>query len=257
MLSLTAGRPPVERMDRIYQELIGHPVWPQRPSLAKSLQSRQATPLNLWTGHHVQMKQAVAGDVLFAESVDGLDFRIDVLGPAHDLRSRALESRGLVLRVVYGNFSILLPGMLDLEGQHHLARSFPADTLQSTVMVAPHHGTAFPPDLDRPDREQVWRGLTRYTLPLLEAVRSECIIFEFGNPRPVLDTTWRSAINVFDATTQFVGDFLEGGTVLRTDRDRAIMIHSDGESYAIDTQALRNRARGGDEDAVSDLAIGL
>ncbi|HMP89648.1 MAG TPA: ComEC/Rec2 family competence protein [Kiritimatiellia bacterium] len=246
------------RIASMYHELIGNPEWPLRPSLAKSLASRHRSALNRWADWYVAVNPVMAGQALFEENIDGIPFRIEVLGPDKQTpREHPIENLGLVLRIVYGDFAMLLPGSLHYEGQRYLADYVREDVLASSIMIVPHHAAAIPGRTDRPSRADVWRALEQSAGSLLEKVDPELAIVEFGSPRPVLGDPGRAATGVHDITRQFYADRLGEDAVLGTDRDLAIMIYSDGKSYTIDTMARRHRARGGELDAVSDLSIGF
>lgn len=243
---------------RMYEDLVVNPVWPQRFSLARELSGRGDTFVNRWGRWHVNVQAASAGMALFEENVDGKRFRIEVLGPGEARPSEfPVENSGLVLRVVYGDFAMLLPGSLHYEGQGALARAWPAEQLRAAVMTVPHHGAANPTGRDRPPRATVDSALTASAGSLLDKVQPERVIFEFGSPRPVLGDLGRAAVGVRDITTQFYTDRLGADALLSTERDLAITIHSDGRTFTIETLAQRHRAEGGEEGAVSDLQVGF
>ena len=247
-----------ERLDAMQGALIDDAVWPARRSLADALAERGDTPANRWANWYAPVVIARAGDVLFEEQHGGRRFAIEVIGPETPVASEhPVEDAGLALRVVYGDFALLLPGTRHLAGQAALAAATESAALQAAVMLAPHHGSAAPGQSDRPARTEVEVALAESAGPLLDAVRPEVVIFEFGNPRPVLGDAGRSVPGVYDITRAWYAERLGKNAILSTDRDLAVMIHSDGAGYTIDTQALRNRAEGGEDDAVSDLAIGL
>lgn len=247
-----------ERWRMMYHELISHPNWPRRPSLAKALAGRDDTLMNRLAQWRTVTTPAQPGDVLFAEDHEGKAFRIEVLGPlAADGLRHPIENQSIVLRVVYGDFAVLLPSALHFDGVRQLMNQWSSEALRANVLVVPHHGTANPGRSDRPARDEVWQALERYQRPLLESVQPERAIFEFGNPRPVLGMDGRTAINLFDLSRQFYAEIMGADNILSTDQDLAIFIHSDGRTYTIETQAERNRARGGDDDTVSDLSVGL
>lgn len=246
------------RTKSMSDELVVNPTWPARPSLSKALTSRHDSFVNRWAGWVVNRQVVQAGMVLFEETVDGKPFRIEVLHPGPGKWSEAtVENSSLVMRLVYGEVSILLPSALHYQGQRRLAEAWPEEQLRSQIMFVPNHGASIPDGLVRPTRAQVLRELEENTSLLLGKVRPELAVFEFGSPRPVLGDSGRTAVNVHDITRQYVADRVGEEGILSTDRDMAIMIHTDGSTYSIDTQALRNRAEGGEDDAVSDLAVGL
>jgi ComEC/Rec2-related protein len=244
------------RIDAMYHELVGHPQWPRRPALAKALAARDVSPVNRWANWSVAVTPVRTGMSLFEETVDGKSFRIEVLGPdENDVAAYPGEDRGLVLRLVYGDFAMLLPGALYYEGQRRLAQTRSPDQLRADVLVVPHHGAAIPGS--RPAREDVLRQLDAATAPLLDKVKPDVAVFEFGSPRPVLGDEGRPAAGVYDITRQYYADTLGEDALLGTDRDLAILLYSDGSTYTMETQARRNRASGGEEDAVSDLSVGF
>lgn len=251
-------RYPAERIERMYEDLVGNKRWPRRLALAPMLQARGPTQANQWSGRALTTRTAALGDVLFEETVDGQMFRIEVLAPdPRPVERHIVENNGLALRVVYGDFAMLIPGAMQYEGQQQLAEAWHDDQLRSQIIVVPHQGAANPTNVDRPDRVVVRRALDSYVQPLLDRVQPEVAIFEFGNPRPVLDMAGRTAINLLDITRLFYSERLGAENILSTDRDMAISIYSDGQTFAIETQAQRNRAQGGEDDAVSDLQVGL
>ena len=247
---------PLERFRRMYEECVAHSVWPQRPSLAKALASRGDTPVNRWSRWVVDVVVPERATALFEEWTGGKLFRIEVLPPGREPPGVfPVENRGLALRVVYGDFALLIPGSLQYEGQRQLVeKGFP---LRSQVLVAPHQGAALPELIDRPDRADVEWALNRYTRSLLEAANPEVVVMEFGSPRPVLGDFGRAAVSVHEITRRFYAERVGETSLYSTDRDLAVMVYSDGDAFHIDTQARRHRARGGEEDAVSDLSIGF
>jgi hypothetical protein len=44
---------------------------------------------------------------------------------------------------------------------------------------------------------------------------------------------------------------------MSTDRDGAVTAESDGHLWTLSTQADANRAQGGEDDAVADIAVGF
>jgi beta-lactamase superfamily II metal-dependent hydrolase len=187
---------------------------------------------------------------LFAEAGER-PFRIEVLGTSG---AAGVANQGVSLRVVYGDFAMLIGGTMDYDGQYALAQAG-APTAQ--VLLVPHQGAAHPGGGSQPERTVVEAALARGTAALFDRVQPEVALLEWGNPRPVLGMDGRTAINLYGLTRRFYQDRLGAESVLSTDRDHAIMVYSDGMSYALETQAMRNQAEGGEEDAVSDLAVGL
>lgn len=74
---------------------------------------------------------------------DGLrrdNFSINVLHPAGGVPHISLNNSSLVLRVVYGNQSVLLPADIESDVEDGLILS--GSPLRSTVLKVPHHGSA-------------------------------------------------------------------------------------------------------------------
>ncbi len=240
-----------------YQELVGNAQWPRRGALAAELARRGPTAVNTWAGWHVRAQTLHAGQALFEEQGPGGAFRIEVLGPVPGSEdARDFDNGSLVLRIVYGNFAALLTGDLQYDAVARLAARYPASTLSSQVMFLPHRGAA----LGRAygDFKPVLRGALGNELgALLEKVRPERVVAEWGTPRPVVGALSRDALIAHELARQYVIDRLGESAFLSTDRDLALMFASDGRGYSLVTQAELNRAAGGEEDAVSDLAVGL
>lgn len=261
--ALSAGVSPLylnpQRIDSISNELVVNPQWPKRPSLSRALASRHDSFINRWAGWVVDRQTVKSGMILFEENIGGKSFGIEVVSPPSTVAwsENPVENNSLVIRVVYGEFAMLLPSALHYEGQKRLADAWSDDRLQSRIMFVPDHGAAIPGNMDRPTRTQVQHKLNMHMAPLMNRVNPEIVLFEFGSPRPVLGDQGRTAIDVHAITRQFLADRVGEEGILSTDRDMAIMIYSDGVDYQIDTQALRNRAEGGEDDAVSDISVGL
>jgi ComEC/Rec2-related protein len=256
----TAPQPgyPIERQEQMYHELVGHPEWPRRPSLAKAIQSRGPSLMNRWSGKAMQVETLSAGTVLFAEETDGQPFRIEVLGPTLPLlAAHPVENNSVSLRIVHGDVAILIPGPLHLQGQARLAQQLRDAGLHAQVLVAPHQGTVNIDQWRTADARDIEPALRQHTGPLLEAAQPEIAIFEFNAPGPVLQEAHTTARHTYNISKQFYQKMIPDIQIFSTDSDQAILIHSDGRTATVDTQAARNRASGGEEDAVSDLSVGL
>ena len=212
------------------------PVLDAPGPLADVLASRSpASFRHRLAGTTVQPRRIAAGDVLFAStSPDGKPFRIEVLGPAPDD-----PDTPLTLRLVYGDFAFLLSGDLDFDQQHALLAAYPApdpadpdaaDPLAATIVVAPAHGAAgleattigMPPSYDV--------RLADVTGTLLRRAAPSTLIFEYGNPRPVVGDKFKTARKLHGAALRAAEDVLPGTELLATDTDGAVTILSDGTS---------------------------
>ncbi len=256
--SHVAAAYPIERLEGMYHEWLGHPRWSQRAALVPAMQTRGPHLANRLSGRHMVTRAVGPSDVLFEEMVEDVPFRIEVLSPdPRPFTQHVIENHGLALRVVHGDVAVLIPGHLHYEGQYRLAHAWHEDQLRAQVLVVPHLGSANPTRQDRPARSHIERALNQYSAPLMDRAQTEWAIFQFGEPRGVLGEAGPTARNIADLTRQFYRARLGTDRVLSTDQDLAIMLHSDGRSVHMDTQSQRNRARGGEDDAVSDLSIGL
>ncbi len=247
-----------QSMHALYDEVVRNRSWPGRPSLARSLRSRGTTLANRWAKWVVNTRVANSGSDLFVEGEGEQAFRIEVLNPDSQTYGEfPLENNSTVLRIVYGRFALLITSDLHYKGQQELAEAYSAQQLKANVLLVPHRGAAVP--AGDPDRfkANVQTALKKSLGPFLDKVNPQTAIFEFGNPRPVLGRASRDAENVHELTRQFVSDRLGVKGCLNTDSDFAIFIDSDGDGYSVHTQAEMNRAAGGAEDAVDDIAIGL
>ncbi len=242
---------------RAHEELIGTPAWPRRGALAIELARRGDSVVNRWAGWHVRPRTLVAGQSLFEENGPGGVFRIEVLNPAEGVPgARDFDNGSLVLRVVYGGFAALLTSDLQYDGVGALARRHEPAALRSQVLFLPHRGAAIGEAYG--DFKPVLRGALGHELgALLDKVRPDRVIAEWGSPRPVVGALSRDAVIAHELARQYVIDRLGEFAWLSTDRDLALTLTSDGSTYAIATQAEVNRAAGGEEDAVSDIAVGL
>jgi ComEC/Rec2-related protein len=253
------GWDPQEMRARLaYHELVVNPDARHRPSLAKSLARRGGSFVNRWSGWDTRLRTLTAGTTLFEEEGPGGRFRIEVLHPpASSNLPLPAENESLVLRVVYGTFSLLLTGDLQEEGIQALLRSQAAESLRAQVLVIPHHGTSLPDDMRQGLKAAVLAMDDRSLGGLLDVVQPETAILEFGNPRPVAGEGGRDVRNAHEITRQFLSDRLGEEKILSTDVDMAITVTSDGATWDVETQAQRNRAFGGEDEAVSDIAVGL
>lgn len=240
-----------------YEELIGNSAHPKRASLATALEQRGPTWINRWAGWNTRAHAAEAGQALFEEKGPGGVFRIEVLGPvAGSDTARSFDNGSLVLRVVYDDFALLLTGDLQHDAVRELASRYEASSLRSQVLVLPHRGTA-PAPFVSDFKDSLQSALRGGLGALMEQAKPDRILVEYGSPRPVLGMAARDAQQAYDVTKRFVEDRLGAAALLSTDHDLAVTVTSDGRSYSISTQAEANRAQGGEDDAVSDLAVGL
>ena len=117
-----------------------------------------------------------------------------------------MNNHSLVVRLVYKNFSMLFTGDICEAAERNLLKNNP--TLKSTILKVPHHGSK-----------------TSSSLSFLEAVHPSIGILSVGYnnifrlPNPAVIKRYRNL----------------GCKLLRTDRDGAISIETDGSEVYIET----------------------
>ena len=163
--------------------------------------------LSVAAGRGVPLRTVQAGEVI--QLGDAL--RLEVLRPPGEVGTpdgrRHDNSRSLVLRLVYGSFSLLLPGDAELAAERQLLAS--GRDLRAFVYKAGHHGAN-----------------SSSSAALLAAVRPQLVIVSagadnrFGHPHP--EMLQRAAA--------------VGATVLRTDKHGSIKISSDGQRLWFQTE---------------------
>jgi competence protein ComEC len=133
----------------------------------------------------------------------GQGVQIEVLHPPTPLMTNTasdINNNSVVLRLQYGQFSVLLTGDVMEEAEQMLVSA--DQSLRSLVLKVPHHG-----------------GDTSLTEPFLEAVGPELAIISVG------------ADNRFGHPNELTLEKLGGIATYRTDRDGSVELVTDGERY--------------------------
>ena len=204
----------------------------EREPLASLLAARSPKSLvQIASGTAVEPQFVAAGDVLYRGEYAGKPFVVEAVGPAAGDNQAPLS-----LRISFGDFAMLIASDLTLEQQRNFLAAVPPEKLKAQVVVAPHHGTAglegivvgIPDDLDR--------KLAETTGALLKATGAEAVVFEFGNPRPVVELKYKEAVKIHGATKRAAEDALPGALVAATDTDGAVVVTSDGTDHHVYTQ---------------------
>ena len=116
-----------------------------------------------------------------------------------------LNNNSIVLKLIYGNFSMLFTGDAEKEAEQRMGKSFAAE-LKSTVLKAGHHGSS-----------------TSSSHGFLKAAEPETVVISLGanneyhHPHPsVLKRYSQLKLKVF-----------------RTDTDGTVTVSSDGKTYSV------------------------
>jgi competence protein ComEC len=123
-----------------------------------------------------------------------------------EIAREAKNDDSLVLRLHYHGRNILLPGDAERQAEHAILEENNAGTLQADVLKVGHHG-----------------GKNSTTLEFLAAVQPRVAIISvgeknsYGHPSPELLERLQAA----------------GARILRTDRDGAVQVSTDGERLEI------------------------
>lgn len=133
---------------------------------------------------------------------------LQVLHPGREISGSNSDSNNnsLVMKVVYRDFSLLLGADIEAEAMADLERA--GMNVRSTVFKVPHHGSRF--------------GLEP---SFLQQVSPQAVVFSvgernnFGHPAPEVVGYWQG----------------RGVPIYRTDRQGAISIRSDGDSWQVKT----------------------
>ena len=235
-------------VDRFFLPASAAGLLGQEPLAALLAKRSPASLVQRLSGTGIEPEVIAAGEVIYQADCDGKPFRVEAVGPAAGDPQAPLS-----LRISFGDFALLIPSDLTLAQQQEFLARTPPEKLQADVVVAPHHGTAglegitigIPDDLDQ--------RLADSTGALLKATGAEAVIFEFGNPRPVVDLKYKDAVKIHGATRRAAEDALPGALNVATDTDGAVHILSDGVTHKVFTQL---GATGSNVDEPSLLEIG-
>ncbi len=219
----------------------------EEPEVASILAKRQGLR-HRFSGTGIEKRVLRAGDRLFECEVEGKPFAIEVLGPvAGDTETP------LTLRVSFGDDAMLVCGDLDFDEQKALLERTPADKLAAAVAIAPAHGTAgleettvgMPSDYDG--------RLAGITGGLLKKTGAETVVFEFGNPRPVTQDKYKTAVKLHGAAKRAAEEALPEADILATDIDGSVTLATSGNGWEVATQFGGPE---GETDAPTSLEIG-
>ena len=143
------------------------------------------------------------------QTINGV--QLHFLYPPEDFLQRKKErwrnpnNNSLVVKAVFGSKSILFPGDIQAMAERELV-SMGKNTLQSTVLIAPHHG-----------------GRSSSTTEFLDTVKPELVIISSG---------WKTSYK-FPHPSVLKRYKERGCRILRTDCNGAVMMVTDGRSLKI------------------------
>lgn len=204
------------------------------------------------SGTTIECKPIQKGDRLFEGTYDGKDFYIEVLSPDSSIDRQA----PLTLRIVFGDFAMMILSDLTFAQQQALLNATPAEKLNASVTTIPYHGTPGIEKVSIAIPQNYQRELENVTIKLLNAINPETTILEFGNPRPPLGDKSRVAIKLQNATKRAIEDNLLAARHLATDIDGAVEIRTDGRTWAVHSLSDTARTLGTHTDAPTSLEIG-
>lgn len=188
-------------------------------------------PERLWLPHLEQSKQGFTRLIGLAREYD-LDIivpapgviieesggQISVIGPASSDILSSEDDRGLVLRLEFGEISVLFPGDISKKREIELIRD--GAHLASTILLSPHHGSA-----------------TSSSLAMLSAVSPELLVFSSGDSQigrfpanETLDNAEKLGIRTINTSE-------EGTIVIALDDDN----HDNGGYQLITQQQYKRR----------------
>lgn len=230
----TAGAASILEYLDVKQLLIPASVEPvlAEGNLARVLGERSPAGLkHRLSGTTIQPRTLVAGERLFESEYNGKSFAIEVLGPAEGDNKAPLS-----LRIVYGDFALLLPSDLTFPQQEALATALRDGGIQAQVVVAPNHGVAGLEGITIGMPKNYAQLQETLTGGILQAAGAEVVVFEFGNPRPVVGDKYKVAAKLHGSAKRIAEDLLPDIRHLATDVDGSITILSDGTGYTLATQ---------------------
>jgi len=149
------------------------------------------------------------GKILYSETVAGRDFIIRVLWPEKRRMAGTeddLANNSIVLKITYGNFSMLVPSDIMNAAQEEMAEKFSGE-LKSDVLIAPYHG-------------YMAAGNERW----FSAVDPSLVIVPY-----IYDKGWSFYDSDLKPTIQLCREL--GARILRLDKVGAVTIISDGTKF--------------------------
>ncbi|MDZ4198576.1 MAG: ComEC/Rec2 family competence protein [Kiritimatiellia bacterium] len=215
----------------IHQSLMGSLPSRFHRSLSRALSERTPTWINRISGRVSHVRIADSGTLLHEEMAPGGMLRIESLRVAGSFASHPVENGSVLLKVTYGDFSMLFGGDLHLEGQQRILAESP-EPLRADVLIVPHRGTAT--RSRSRDAGVAARAAWDEALgPFVKAVQPKQALMEFGSPRSVLGDRGRDARRAMEVSLSLLENRLGADHCKITERDGALVIESDGKQYRL------------------------
>jgi competence protein ComEC len=161
-------------------------------------------------------------DVIFSETIDGKKMRLIALHPpertSYDMYSAA--NRSLVLRLEYGDVSMLFPGDIRSEAQSELVR-LPRRYIENDLMLVPFCGV----------EEDSFNPV------FLNSVGPRYVIMSTGRVQIAGGFRGKAMQKRADENFQKYAEIIPANRLYRTDKDKAVIITTDGSSLDVTSLA--------------------
>ena len=238
--------PETTRLTEMYRRLINDARWPKRLTLAKSLTLHMENEINKWADMDSHVIPLHAGEIIYQETApNGKKLTIKVLHPDNKVfENKPIDNRSAVIKIQYGDFSFLITSDIHYNAQKYIAEQLDKKDLKSDIIIVPGHGAEIPANAFSRFSSAMNICLNDGLKPLLKKVAPEIIIFEYGDPRPILLQTFKDARSAYSITRKFVKKNFPESRIVSTDSDQAILITSDGNGFKMKTQAEMRKDAG-------------
>jgi competence protein ComEC len=149
-------------------------------------------------------KKVFEGDILKIDP----ELHIEVLSPAKAKLFETFNDNSLVIKLIFKEVSLLLPGDIETEAEQVLVEKY-GDKLKSNVLKSPHHGS-----------------YKSSTLAFMKKVRPDIVVIscglvnDFGHPSSTILFRYKKL----------------GAKVLRTDLNGTITLETDGKEIKTETE---------------------
>jgi len=190
-----------------YYDILNTPIAPESAVSGRSFKEK------VFNGKLIPHYQITQGEVLCSEEVEGKKFEIKALNPPKDRISGTesdLMNNSLVLKITYGERTILLPSNIQAEGEEVLVNSYNTG-LKSDILLVPDHGS----------------GMAS-SYRFLDRVSPSIAVIQYGylKDRSFYDTELKRTIGKYERRKI---------KIYRTDEVGAVEIRTDGKELKVKT----------------------